>query len=121
MPAHWPLPADHSAAGVARRAVSDELAHRPNVNEIALVASELTTNAVAHGLPPVHLHLEFVRDHIRVTVSNTSGRGVPAQQHAAEHDNSGRGLAIVSQLAEDWGWSEDGGRLRVWADFSADD
>lgn len=117
MPVRWTLPDDHSAAGAARRHVGGELASWPNVDDIELAASELTTNAVLHGRPPVELALELVDSHLRLTVTS-SGGSAPELHHAANHEKHGRGLALVGMLADDWGWSVDGARLSVWADFS---
>lgn len=117
MPVRWTLPDDHGAAAVARRHVASTLAHLANVGDIELVASELTTNAIRHGGPPVHLALEPIDGHVRITVSSASGSGEPRPQHAADDEDHGRGLAIVAMLAADWGWSRDGERLNVWADF----
>lgn len=119
MPASWSLPADHSAARIARRHVGDELADWPNVEDIELVASELTTNAVEHGAAPIDLALELIDGHLRLTVSNADGLGHPERRLAGNEDAHGRGVTLVSLLAQDWGWSREGGRLCVWADFSA--
>jgi len=118
MPARWSLPGDHSAARAARRHVGEELAEWPQVDDIELVASELTTNAVRHGQPPIHLALDLLDGTVRVTVSNLAGDGEPAVQQSANDAGHGRGLSMVRALADDWGWSREGDRLHVWADFT---
>ena len=118
MPAHWSLPADHSAAGFARRHVGDELARWPNVDDIELVASELTSNAVQHGGSPIDLALELIGSRVRLTVSSAAGISEPALRHASTEDAHGRGLALVNALADRWGWTKSGGRVSVWADFT---
>lgn len=119
MPVRWTLPPDHSAASLARRHVGAELSHLENIDDIELVASELTTNAVAHGLPPVVLALESVGARVRLTVSSASRVDEPHPRHAADDESHGRGLAMIDLLALDWGWVREGDRLCVWADFSA--
>lgn len=120
MPSRWSLPGDHSAARLARRHVGEALAAWAQVEEIELVASELTTNAIRHGLPPIHLAIELLDGRVRVTVSNLAGAGAgePAVQRAANDAGHGRGLSLVRALADDWGWSREGDRVRVWADFT---
>lgn len=117
MPARWNLPGDHTAARLARHHVGEELAAWPQVEDIELVASELTTNAVQHGLAPIDLALDLIDGHVRVTVSNQHEAGEPTLRRPGSEDDHGRGLGLVVQLADDWGWSREGDRLRVWADF----
>ena len=119
MPVRWSLPADHSAAGLARRHVTSELESWENIDDIALVVSELTTNAVEHGGAAIDLSLELIQTRLRLTVASVAGIGEPGVRQAADDEDGGRGLRIVSLLAEDWGWSRDGDRLAVWADFPA--
>jgi anti-sigma regulatory factor (Ser/Thr protein kinase) len=118
MPAHWSLPADLSAAGMARRHVVGELAGWPNVDDIELVASELTSNAVQHGGSPIDIALELIGGRVRIRVSSAAGASEPAVRRASAEDSHGRGLALVSALADEWGWAIDGGRVSVWADFT---
>ena len=118
MPAHWSLPANHSAAGFARRHVGDELAGWPNLDDIELVASELTSNAVQHGGPPIDLALELIGSRLRLTVSSAAGISEPALRHTSAEDTHGRGLALVNALADGWDWASSGGRVSVWADFT---
>ena len=71
-------------------------------DEALLVLSELVTNAVVHGRAPVELRLEHTGGHLLVEVRD--GAEVPPQErHAAPDDEHGRGLALVSAVAERWG------------------
>ena len=118
MPVRWSLPDDHSAARLARRHVGNELAAWPQVEDIELVASELTTNAVEHGRAPIELDLELVEGRLRVSVSNRGDDREPRLIDAADDSADGRGLTITRALADDWGWAREEDRLRVWADFT---
>lgn len=73
------------------------------VDAAVLVASELVTNVLVHGEDgePVTLVLEAAGDVLRLEVEDRAP-AVPAQREAAADDESGRGLAIVAQLAAQW-------------------
>ena len=119
MPVRWTLPEDPSAPGIARRRVGSELAEWPNVDDIQLVASELTTNAIQHGGPPIHLALDLIGARLRLAVTSTALVATPQVRTAGFDDESGRGLAIVNELSDQWGWEFEDARIRVWADFAA--
>ncbi len=118
MPTRWTLPEDHGAPGIARRHVGTELADWPNVDDIQLVASELTTNAIQHGGPPIHLALDLIGNRLRLGVTSTARGSTPQLRTAGDDDENGRGLAIVDELCDQWGWELEGERIRVWADFA---
>ncbi len=97
-----------------RHGYSDALA-----DDAALLASELVTNAVrhAHALPSGHLAVTWQVDADGVTmqVTDGGGQGRPELRHVSFDDTSGRGLAIVAALADDWGIDEHPGGSTVWA------
>jgi anti-sigma regulatory factor (Ser/Thr protein kinase) len=85
-----------------------------------LLVSELVTNAIRHGSPPVRLSLHLDRaggrGSLRVEVTDSSP-APPAVGASAEPDQtSGRGLFIVQQLAARWGSHVSATRLgkTVW-------
>jgi serine/threonine-protein kinase RsbW len=93
-------------------------------DDVLLCVSELSTNALVHGVPPgrgyrLHLHLECGGDLLRVEVHD-SGPGlshVRAAMAGAE-DDGGRGLLLVSTLADKWGVDDrDPGKI-VWCEFA---
>lgn len=66
-----------------------------------LIVSELVTNAVRYGTPPLRLRLILDRT---LTCEVHDGSPVsPHLRHARTVDEGGRGLFIVSQLAAHWG------------------
>lgn len=67
---------------------------------LLLVTSELVTNAVLHGRPPITLHLSCETNEVRLAVRDT-GTGVPTDQ--ASSASLGLGLRIVSGVAREWG------------------
>jgi anti-sigma regulatory factor (Ser/Thr protein kinase) len=103
-------------------------------DEVALVVSELVTNAVVAstgtdgrqvyatadaGLPVVHLRL--CSDHSRnvIEVWDSSADAPKAKQPAPDAEN-GRGLFLVEALSEQWGWDRISGwpGKVVWAILS---
>ena len=114
----WTL-ADHLAsAAQARACMRGAAAAHPSLDDLELVASELVANAVEHGGGPIELALDEAPGRLRITVSSDAGSAEPEVVSAAMDAGSGRGLALVSSLAERWGWERVDGRLAVWAEFS---
>jgi anti-sigma regulatory factor (Ser/Thr protein kinase) len=97
---------DDRAPGEARRAVRTTFTQwrLPSVVNNAVVAvSELVTNAVRHGLPPVHLLLRRRPGQVRMEVDDARPELLVAQVTPDLLAESGRGLAIVDELADDSG------------------
>ncbi|MET9729364.1 ATP-binding protein [Streptomyces sp. NPDC006458] len=89
------------------------------LDEVRLCVSELATNAVLHGVPPGReFSLAFVADGplIRVEVRD-SGDGSAEVVQAKVDDIRGRGLLLVSALADDFGVTVHAPGKTVWAVF----
>jgi anti-sigma regulatory factor (Ser/Thr protein kinase) len=87
-------------------------------DDVLVCVSELTTNALRHGVPPgrgyrLHLFLERPGS-LRVEVHD-SGDGTPALR--APEGESGRGLHLVEALADRWGVGERNPGKIVWCEF----
>jgi anti-sigma regulatory factor (Ser/Thr protein kinase) len=79
----------------------------PEVTETAeLLLSELMTNAYRHAKVPagreIWARCVMTDDRVRVTVTDANDT-LPAPRTASLDDESGRGLALVAALADDWG------------------
>ncbi|MFF3409375.1 ATP-binding protein [Streptomyces sp. NPDC002742] len=74
--------------------------------DAVLAAGELFTNALRHGSPDrgdtVTVIVECDPRELRVSVADRSS-ALPAARTAGGTEESGRGLAIVAALADDWG------------------
>jgi serine/threonine-protein kinase RsbW len=117
-----------SSVTVARHLVRDDLGDhgvdRLVIEDALLVVTELMGNAVRHARPlptgesrgRVRLHWG-VFDHGRVQVDVTDGGGdhLPRVGPQSLVESRGRGLAIVSAVAEDWGVAADDGQVTVYA------
>ncbi len=120
MATSYALPKDGSAPGRARefarrRMAPHHLAERVR-RTVVLVVSELVTNAVQHGGPPVGCRVTVADDQVRVEVRD-HGALLPRETEVPPTSMRGRGLTIVGRVASRWGVVEhpDGGKT-VWAD-----
>ncbi|MFI5934029.1 ATP-binding protein [Actinoplanes sp. NPDC051494] len=95
-----------------RRLADDQLCER-----MTLVATELGSNALRHGLPPVHIMLLRSSVDLILAVSDRDVAGVPRSVDAGGVVAGGRGLPIVSSLSDDLCWQVDGQVKYVWAAF----
>ncbi|MFL6138499.1 MAG: SpoIIE family protein phosphatase [Frankiaceae bacterium] len=113
------LRADDDAAAEARRLVAETLAGGPFgtlVDDAQLVATELVTNALLHGAPPVALSVELTGSSLRIEVSDGSS-STPLRGTGGESAMTGRGMVLVESLAARWGVERtDAGKL-VWAEL----
>lgn len=101
------LPHTLAAPALARRHLVSALGSWPAdlVDLAILLASELVTNAVVHGLGPVQLLVIEDGDRLRIEVSDGRPGSLPSTvDRSAAGDTSGRGLLIVDRLAERWGY-----------------
>lgn len=91
--------ARHVASTLARPADEDA------VWRLELLVSELVGNVLRHapGASEVVVRLERHSGRLRVAVSDDGPGGEVSPQGARPMDGSGRGLALVGQLARSWG------------------
>ena len=107
----WPLPADVGAPGTARDLLAWHCRRRPSgvdddmLATALLLVSELVTNALRHGAPPLSLRIDGTR---RLYVG-VSDEGAALPRLGLRDDvwaETGRGLLLVDALAADWGCEE---------------
>jgi hypothetical protein len=105
--------------------VCDEIG-RPDLKESAeLALSEVVTNAILHGRPPVSVRLRGTRDHPRVEVRDASPDAPAMPIVAATHDlledvpTIGRGLSIVASSSLAWGAEREDDGKTVWFEPAA--
>ncbi len=78
-----------------------------------LLVSEMVTNAVLHGAPPLVVEVDCDELSIQVRVRD-GGLGLPVPRHADDSDENGRGLALLDVLSDDWGVEPAGDGKTVW-------
>lgn len=118
--------ADPAEVPRARRWARSQLAahgiavDEPLAETIILLISELVTNAVVHAGGPAVLRLLLPgpsgRGALRVEVADVSTHA-PSPRHAEDEDTHGRGLELISGLADRWGWHREGPGKRIWCEL----
>ncbi|MEV7521843.1 SpoIIE family protein phosphatase [Streptomyces sp. NPDC091371] len=116
----WDLASDPSVVAEARRNCTDQLTawgleEASFVTE--LLVSELVTNAIRYGAPPVQLRLIHDGNTLICEVSDTSSTA-PHMRRARIFDEGGRGLLLVAQLAQRWGTRHTLNGKTIWAEQS---
>ncbi|MFL5862715.1 MAG: ATP-binding protein [Solirubrobacteraceae bacterium] len=113
------LPRDRSCAIVARRLVEgharDDLDDR-QIESAMLIASELATNALLHGVGQIVLIVSRHADRLRIEITDQGRPRHLAVVPEGRRGIGGRGLWIVEQLATAWGTTD--GTARVWAELA---
>ncbi|WP_446040533.1 SpoIIE family protein phosphatase [Streptomyces sp. SID1121] len=115
--ATWEIPADPASVATARQAATDQLAawDLTAISFITeLVVSELVTNAIRYGEPPIRLRL--IRDHALICEVSDASSTSPHLRRAHAYDEGGRGLLLVAQLTRRWGSRQTGGGKTIWAE-----
>jgi anti-sigma regulatory factor (Ser/Thr protein kinase) len=117
------LPFAASSVGVARRRlVSDLIAAGicdSAVCDVALVFSELLSNALRHADPrpggTIEVRWRLDEDCVQVSVADGGGETRPELGEPTPGATGGRGLRIVAKLSRGWGTSHDDAGTTVWA------
>ncbi|QJT06103.1 SpoIIE family protein phosphatase [Streptomyces asoensis] len=117
--ATWDLAAEPAAVARARSDVSRQLSEW-GLEELdftaELVVSELVTNAIRYGRPPIRLRL--IHDRALLCEVSDGSSTTPHLRRARVFDEGGRGLLLVAQLAEHWGTRHARRGKTVWAELS---
>ncbi|BCM72833.1 MULTISPECIES: SpoIIE family protein phosphatase [Streptomyces] len=119
--ATWDVPFDVEAVPRVRREVSRRLADwglEGTAFATELILSELLTNALRYGAPPVRVRLLLGRTLV-CEVSDGSNTS-PRLRRAATTDEGGRGLFLVSQFADIWGTRYAARGKVIWAEQTLD-
>ncbi|KMS71569.1 histidine kinase [Streptomyces viridochromogenes] len=115
--ADWDVPPDPAAVAGMRDAVSRRL-EEWGLSEFGftmeLILSELITNAIRYGSGPIHVRL--IRDRRLICEVADGSSTSPHLRYAATTDEGGRGLFLVSQLAERWGTRYTPQGKVIWAE-----
>ncbi|MFD9125845.1 SpoIIE family protein phosphatase [Kitasatospora sp. NPDC059571] len=118
--ATWDIDPELTAVAAARRLATGQLTHWGMEDlefSTELTVSELVTNAIRYGTPPIRLRL--VRNPAASTLTceiSDASPAAPHLRHARAGDEGGRGLFISGELSDSWGvrWTADG--KTVWTE-----
>jgi anti-sigma regulatory factor (Ser/Thr protein kinase) len=104
----WDIPRDpmilRDVRGLVRQTLTTwEFADADDLaDDIVLATTEVLSNAVLYGLPPIRLALRVVGETVCGEVTD-HGAGRPERSAADEDAEHGRGLTIVEALCDEWG------------------
>jgi len=112
------LPSDSRALLSARNALEEWCRlEDTEADDIVIIANELCANAIRHSTGSIRLSATSTATHVNVSVEQDADMAstTPRLLAYGELDVSGRGLHIVSTIAQSWGWRLHAHRLIVWA------
>lgn len=112
------FPRTATSAAAARRFVRGVLSSYPgevDTDTAVLLANELVTNAIRHtGVDRVEVSVAMSPSGVRIGVADDEPAG-PVVNAPSPDDPSGRGMAMVADLAERWGvYRGSGERKWIW-------
>ena len=113
-------PEPQSIGAVRRFVASTVDPSSPRLGDVEVMTSELVANAVAHASTPVTVRVVAHDGRTRVEVHDDDPNP-PLPQAPSLDLRTGRGLAIVEALSDDWGYSpvEGDGKV-VWFEIGLD-
>jgi serine phosphatase RsbU (regulator of sigma subunit)/anti-sigma regulatory factor (Ser/Thr protein kinase) len=117
--ASWSLPPELTSAAKARHLIREPLA-RWGLDELTptteLLVSELVTNAIRYATGEVTIRLVLDGSLVCEVLDNSSA--LPRLRHAGRDEECGRGLEVVSQLAQRWGARRTRDGKIVWCEHA---
>ncbi|MFF7982585.1 SpoIIE family protein phosphatase [Streptomyces sp. NPDC007901] len=117
--ATWQLPRDPAAVAQARRFAGEQITAwgMPELTfSTELIVSELVTNAIRYGGPPIELRL--IRNTTLICEVSDGSSTAPHLRRARVLDEGGRGLLLVAQVSECWGSRQTPTGKIIWAEQS---
>ncbi|WP_405139465.1 ATP-binding protein [Sphaerisporangium sp. NBC_01403] len=104
----WDIPRDPMILGDIRGMVRQTLTNwqlagsSDLTDDIVLATTEVLSNAVLYGLPPIQLTLRVSGEMLSAEVTD-HGAGRPERSPEDDDSEHGRGLTIVEALSDEWG------------------
>jgi anti-sigma regulatory factor (Ser/Thr protein kinase) len=91
---------------------------RVDPDTVALLVSEVATNALVHGEGRVRVRVRPTASGLRVEVHDGS-HVLPSRRRATPMDEGGRGIALVEALSSGWGAETTSDGKTVWFEVDA--
>ncbi|MDT0380206.1 SpoIIE family protein phosphatase [Streptomyces sp. DSM 42041] len=115
--ATWDVPADPAVVADARSWATRRMAGW-GLEDMAcvteLVVSELVTNAIRYGTPPIQLRL--IKDNALICEVSDTSSTAPHLRRTPVFDEGGRGLLLVAQLTQRWGSRHSRDGKTIWCE-----
>jgi anti-sigma regulatory factor (Ser/Thr protein kinase) len=115
--AEWEVPPDPAAVAPVRAQCAARLLEW-GLEEIGftteLILSELITNAIRYGAPPIKVRL--LRDRSLICEVSDGSSTYPHLRRATTTDEGGRGLFLVANFAQRWGTRYTGRGKVIWTE-----
>ncbi len=113
----WQLPMDSTAAGAARWHVRELASSDIEAVDAELVVTELVTNAWKHGngSEPITLTVDVRDDSLHIEVCGDAS-GEPRTVPTTDTEAAGRGLLLIDELTDRWGFERRASQICVWAE-----
>ncbi|WP_346536764.1 ATP-binding protein [Micromonospora sp. DPT] len=108
-------------ASLHQALTGEELVAGEDLHEVpelmVLVASELATNALRHGIPPTTVRLLVAEDRFILEVADHDLSTIPELADTRPMGAGGRGLQIAEAVSLDVGWYATDRTKNIWAAF----
>jgi anti-sigma regulatory factor (Ser/Thr protein kinase) len=88
--------------------------HDGLTDDALLLVSEVVTNAYLHGAPPITLELTCDGDAGLVVRVSDGSTASPRPNDLTLDGESGRGVALVAVISDDWGVEPTAAGKQVW-------
>jgi anti-sigma regulatory factor (Ser/Thr protein kinase) len=117
--AAFTMPAMADSVQLARQQVTDFLSDEASIDlEHAIaVTSELVANSVVHAATELQIILERWQYMVKVVVEDLN-KQIPVMRSLDVAVDSGRGMHIVDEFADLWGYELTENGKRIWAGFN---
>jgi anti-sigma regulatory factor (Ser/Thr protein kinase) len=115
-------PPGYELVTAARHWIEDQMIgagrSRSHCLALALITSELVTNAVMHATGPIFVGVDASEEQTRVEVWDATPQidSTPRHRGASDGEVGGWGLALVSRLSDRWGTSRNETGKCVWSE-----
>ena len=116
----WTMPALTDSVNLARVNVSQnlELEEKIDVHQVIAVLSELVANSILHATTELQVSLERWQYMIKIVVADGNDQP-PVMRSLDVAVDCGRGMHIVDQYSDLWGYEITDQGKRIWAGFTS--
>lgn len=117
--ASWTMPAMADSVLFARQQVTDFLSDESSIDldHAIAVTSELVANSVIHAATELQVVLERWQYMVKVVVEDSNNQ-IPVMRSLDVAVDSGRGMHIIDEYADLWGYELTENGKRIWAGFN---